>query len=165
MVDHGERARAEGKQAFSEILDLSDAAESIQHQSNRLAMWLKLPNVLPLYYDDVAYNSEETVRRIANQIGIECSPKQVTRIAKRKFTQFHKGIPNRYLEEMTEKNSRKMARHFSPMFKRLIDRRSELEMTSDPVLGPRHGLNRYSDGLWTRIRNTFTFSSETRKIL
>ncbi len=60
MLDHGKRARTEGKPAFAEIEPLEGAKAGIRNQCDSLTAWLRLPNVLPLHFEDIAFDMHTT---------------------------------------------------------------------------------------------------------
>jgi hypothetical protein len=125
MLDHGKRARANGKSAFAEIETLEDAKNGIRNQCDSLTAWLRLPNVLPLDFEDIAFDMQTTAQRILNQLAITGNPEKIVNaVLDGRFTQFNKGIPHRYKTEMSQQDDRKFAREFAPLLSRLIDKRS-----------------------------------------
>ncbi len=122
MLDHGKQARAEGKPAFSEIETLDDALNGIRNQMDSLTAWLRLPNVLPLCFDDIAFRSAETVDRIADQLGLRVDAEQIAEQVKdTTFTQFNKGVASRYRSEMSAADADRITTEFSPFYQTLID--------------------------------------------
>ena len=74
MLDHGAKNRALGRLAFSEITNLQTAHENITAQVDSLTQWLVRPNCLPLYFDDLAFDTENTARLILGQLKLEIPP-------------------------------------------------------------------------------------------
>jgi hypothetical protein len=141
MLDHGQRARANGKPAFAEIETLEDAKNGIRNQCDSLTAWLRLPNVLPLDFEDIAFDMQSTAQRILNQLGITGDPDEiVNKILDGRFTQFNKGIPHRYRFEMSQQEGGKFANEFAPLLSRLIDNKRTLPTDGSIVLPPPHEL-------------------------
>ncbi|MEE9453940.1 MAG: sulfotransferase domain-containing protein [Paracoccaceae bacterium] len=115
MLDHGIKARRMGVQPFSEMVTLEDALHGIRGQVNDLAQWLRLPNILPLDFEDIAFDTKKTAARILNHLGINGSPAALSTKAKDCFTQFNKGISARHVAEMSAKDSSRIAREFAPL--------------------------------------------------
>lgn len=127
MLDHGRRARTQGKPAFAEIETLEDAKTGIRNQCDSLTAWLRLPNVMPLNFEDIAFDMQATAQRILNQLGIAGDPdKIVNKVLDGRFTQFNKGIPERYKSEMSPQDSLTFTHEFAPLLNRLIDNRQSL---------------------------------------
>ncbi len=93
MIDHGNRSRAAGKLAFSEVTDLDDAIENITSQIDSLTQWLYRPNCLPVYYEDVAFRTVPTMRRILAQLQLDVSPVPIVQyVLRKRFIQLNKGV-------------------------------------------------------------------------
>ena len=137
MVDHGVRAAAKGREAFTEYKTPQDAIDNLCHQSNSLLAWLSLPNVRPLYYDDIAFNTEKTATMMMDEMGIAAPLGDVIYMAThQRFTQLNKGIQARHETEMAEDLSATFRAAFAPFFERLIDNRNDLPRDGTPVLDP-----------------------------
>ncbi|HSF90711.1 MAG TPA: hypothetical protein VLA51_00755, partial [Paracoccaceae bacterium] len=94
----------------------------IRNQMDSLTAWLRLPNVLPLCFDDIAFRSAETVDRIADQLGLRVDAEQIAEQVKdTTFTQFNKGVAARYRSEMSVADADRIATEFSPFYQTLID--------------------------------------------
>jgi hypothetical protein len=141
MLDHGQRARAQGKPAFAEIKTLEDAKSGIRNQCDSLTAWLRLPNVLPLDFEGIAFDMQTTTQRILSQLDIAGDPEIiVNKVLDGRFTQFNKGIPQRYKTEMSEQDGRKFAREFAPFLTRLIDNKHTLPTDGSITLPPPYEL-------------------------
>lgn len=135
MLDHGERARLAGKPAFSEYRRVEDVIENIAHQTNTLRAWLSLPGVIPLFYDDFAFDIDRTTAKIMTEIGVSAPVDDVIRMATvDRFTQLNKGVANRHLEEMDPADSSHFRAVFEPFYHHLIDNRACLARDGTPVL-------------------------------
>ena len=135
MLDHGRRARARGEQPFSEFFAIDDALNGIRNQTETLRQWLTLPGVLPLAYNDVAFDSARTVDRLARQLGLGGDGAVIAEIARtQRFTQFNKGKKDRHASEMATGDSMRIAREFAPLIETLIQNRDKFSDTDLPVL-------------------------------
>ncbi len=140
MVNAGERARAAGVPGFAEIHTLDDAFDNIRHQTNSLTAWLRLPGVLPLYYDDLAFDTEATARRILHQLGLQADAAFIARhVLTNRFTQKYKGQRQRFTDEMDPGLAKLIAQEFTPLFLDFIIHRADLPDDGSITLpAPRH---------------------------
>lgn len=135
MLDHGVRARAKGKASFSEFVSVEDTIDQIQHQTNSLAAWLTLPNVLPVYYEDLAFDMPRTTRGLIDHLGVQASVEDAMAIAlTERFIQFNKGVSARHKDEMSRANSDRFLAIFAPLYDQLIDNKDNLNRDGTPVL-------------------------------
>jgi hypothetical protein len=123
LMDHGRRARASGARAFSNIHTLDDAVRDIRRQVPHFTSWVRLPGFIPLYYDDVAFASQDTIRRLCEQMGLRADPAKVERHVKSwRPTQYNKGVPGR-AKEMPPEDAARVREEFSAFFEEFIDPR------------------------------------------
>jgi hypothetical protein len=123
MLDHGRRARASGDRAFADIETLDDALMGIRRHVSRFVRWAQLPGIIPLYYDDVAFASQDVVRRLCAQTGLSGNPTKVERRAKSwRPTQYNKGVPGR-AKEMSPEDSARVLEEFRDFYAEFIDNR------------------------------------------
>jgi hypothetical protein len=124
-----------GKQAFSEIEDLHDALRNITSQIDSLTQWLYRPNCLPLYYEDIAFKSNKTMRRILDHMGMNGQPAPIVRhVLKNRFIQLNMGVKRRYRTEMDYEDQRTFRRAFRPYYMRMIRHRDFLATDAGPPL-------------------------------
>lgn len=134
MMDHGNRNRAQGKSAFTEITDLNAARININSQIDTLTQWLVRPNCLPLFFDDLAFDTETTTRKILANLQLELNPGRVASFVKnRRFTQKNKGVRRRFRDEMSLYERHQFRTEYAPLFKHLIKRRKSIAITGDPI--------------------------------
>lgn len=137
MVDHGARARRNNEVGFTEIRTVDDAIDNIKHQTNSLLAWLSLPNVRPIYYDDVAFNMKHTTTKLVSDLGLSVNLEKVLQMGgKDRFTQKNKAVRERYKADMSEETSERFLQIFAPMYERLILKRHDLPDDGSPVLDP-----------------------------
>lgn len=129
LVDAGNHARERGRPAFSEFSILDDTVKTIRRQIDWLEEWLELPNIMPIYYEDMAFDSDPTIRRVAAQLDLPVDPaKAKATVTNGRFTQFNKGISQRYVNEMSEADKAR----FTEMFGEFIDRYCGPEREKQP---------------------------------
>jgi hypothetical protein len=120
MMDHGARARARGRKAFSAIGSIEDALRNIRRQVPVFQDWARQPGFVPLYYDDVAFETQATVRRLCAQMKLEADPARVERRVKRwRFTQYNKGVRGRF-HEMAPQDGERILREFQAYYEAFI---------------------------------------------
>lgn len=141
MLDHGIRARANGNPAFAEIETLEDAKSGIRNQCDSLTAWLRLPNVMPLDFEDIAFDMKTTAQHILDQLKIDGNAEEiVNKVLDGRFTQFNKGTSKRYQNEMPEIETQGFEREFIPFLSRLIENKRKLPTDGSIVLPPPHEL-------------------------
>lgn len=120
LRDAGARARAairEGRRgAFSHIVTLEDALRAIARQLAHLSQWTALPGVRLLSYDEIAFDAETAVARMADHAGLPANPAAIiAEVTGNRFTQFNKGRKARHLDEMDPGTAARIAADFAPL--------------------------------------------------
>ena len=134
MIDHGARNRELGKTTFTEITGLKSARTNINSQIDSLTQWLIRTNCLPLFFDDLAFDMEQTTRQIMAHLHLEIGPARVAAfVQNRRFTQRNKGVRRRFREEMTLLERQKFRHYYAPLFKHLIKPRKSIPITGEPI--------------------------------
>ena len=147
MVDHGRKARARGRENFTEFHSAEDTIDNIRHQTNSLLAWLSLPNVYPLYYDDVAFDMQATAERMMAEMGVRAPVGDVIFMAtNQRFTQLNRGVPARHATEMEPGLSDRFRDVFAPLFDRLVEGRHRLPRDGAPVLDADEPLCSWPEG-------------------
>lgn len=77
-----------------------DARRRIRNHVARFRAWADLPGALVLGYEQTAFATAETARRIARHMGVPAAPMRDALAAKRAFGQFNRGRSQRHLDEM-----------------------------------------------------------------
>ena len=135
MMDHGAKNRGRGEKPFAEITDLLSACDNIRSQIDTLTQWLYRPNCLPIYYTDIAFKPVPITRRILSHLQLQIPARPLIKHAhERRFTQFNKGLKDRYKSEMSRKDSRAVRSHFETYYKHLITNRKTLGVPPKPPL-------------------------------
>ncbi len=127
MLDHARHSRETGEPEFAEITSLAQAFVNIRSQHDSLTAWLRLPGVLPLYFEDIAFNTVETARRILAQLKLKLDAEVLADVVlTQRFTQKNKALRLRYPEEMDADLSNAIATEFAPLINRFIKNRARL---------------------------------------
>lgn len=105
MLDHGKKARRRGVLPFAEIHTVADAVVNISEQLESRDAWLMLPNTLPLDYEEIAFDTENTAEKMLDHMGISGNPAHIVKTAKARFTQLNKGVSHRHETEMSPQDS------------------------------------------------------------
>lgn len=135
MIDHGDRSRAAGKPAFANIETLDDAMRDISSQIDTLTQWLYRPNCLPLYYEDLAFRSLGTARRILRQLQLDIpAGKVIGYVLRERFIQLNLGIKKRFQGQMDEADQRMFRQTYHLFYRHLIRDRRSLPEDGSPVL-------------------------------
>ena len=120
MLDHGAKARRKGDFAFREYGKLPDTLDAIRLQVDALTQWMRLPDMLPLTYDQVAFDTKNTVKKLQQHLGITGNPAKIARmVSDKRYIQFNKGIRDRHKREMSADDSAAFAREFAPLIETL----------------------------------------------
>lgn len=135
MIDNGEKNRHQGKLAFAEITCLNTAMDNIMSQIDSFTQWLYRPNCLPIYFEDLAFNTDATARFILGQLGLDISAAFVSKTVKKKrFTQKNKGTRHRHKEEMSPCDSQRFQSAFAPLYEVMIRKRRKLLLNGEAIL-------------------------------
>ncbi len=128
MLDHAQKSRDSGGEEFAELTSLEQTFTNIRSQHDSLTAWLRLPNVMPLYFEDIAFNTVETARRILKQLKLKIDPEVLADVVHtQRFTQKNKALRARHIEQMDATLSAEIATEFAPLIKRFINNRTHLK--------------------------------------
>jgi len=134
MLDHAQKSRETGGEEFAELTSLAQTFTNIRSQHDSLTAWLRLPNVMPLYFEDIAFNTVKTARRILKQLNLKLDPEVLADVVQtQRFTQKNKALRTRHAEELGADISAEIAAEFAPLFERFIHNRNNL---TDEILLP-----------------------------
>ena len=100
IVDHGTRSRFLGIADFSQFTHPIDTLDTLKEQIVRFSRWTSSSRVLVFTYDQVCFNTADTIKQIATQIGVSVEPAVVEQhfADRTSIGQFNKGKRNRYTE-------------------------------------------------------------------
>jgi hypothetical protein len=142
MLDHGTRARASGQKSFSELKTLTQTMENIRQQFKTLSLWLRLPQALPLYFEDVGFQTKASAQRVLQQLGLRLEAETLADVVQQhRFTQKNKARPLRYPDEMPEEQAEAIGQEFAAFIRRFITNRASLPTDGRPLLSPTESLH------------------------
>jgi hypothetical protein len=100
MVDQGRRARRSGFAEFAECRTVYDAMPPIDEQVENFKRWSALKKIEVFSYNEICFDTESVVTRIAAQTGLAVDPARVLAPFRSKglIGQFNKGAALRYRE-------------------------------------------------------------------
>ncbi len=139
LIDHGAEARASGRQGFTQISDLTRAANLIEDAIWRFRKWASLRGSLRLFYETVAFAPDEAIDAIEKVLGVTSDHDEVKRHAfEDAFTQKNKARRNRYHDELDETQKAEMLARFGPFIERVCGRSDEQWFTGfrEQMLAP-----------------------------
>lgn len=121
LIDHGERSRSQSIADFAEFRQPRDTMKLLDDQYRRLMFWLQSRRVLVVPYDEVSFDTEQSIQRIARQIGASVSAADVLRLLPRKseIAQFNKGQQRRYEAEMSLELQREFLDRYENLYRML----------------------------------------------
>ncbi len=120
LVDHGAKARDKGREGFSRIRDLDDAADLVERAILKFRKWSALRGAVRLYFDTVAFSPDEAIAAIENVLGVSCDHEAAKHHAfEDAFTQRNKARKNRFEEEMDEEDREMLTARFGEFIERV----------------------------------------------
>ena len=139
MLDHAQMSREANAEGFVELTTLEQALANIRHQHDSLTAWLRLPNVMPLYYDDIAFDTVNTAKRILKQLGLKLDAEVLAEVVHtQRLTQKNKAVRVRHTKEMPAALSAATAEEYAPLFEHFIKNRARLPTSGIPLPAPQH---------------------------
>jgi hypothetical protein len=109
LIDAGVRARERGRQAFSEVYSLTDAAKIVNRRLAACRRWGSIRGALHLYYNDVAFNTRYAIDQICNDFNFALPDDKeynaiVDHVFNKAFTQKSKAVIDRHKELTLSQN-------------------------------------------------------------
>jgi len=126
LVDHGERSRKQGRNAFRRVRDLSAAAEVIGRGIHKFAKWSSLEGTLRLAFETAAFAPDDAIAAIETSLGVTGDPEQAKLHAfEDSFTQQNKRRKTRYDTELDAAENAQMLNVFGDFIRRVCEGRDE----------------------------------------
>lgn len=114
MLDAAREGRAWGNGPHGPFRHVEETIPRIHAQVNHFLAWSSCENILPLHYEQLAFDTESTAARIAAQLGIEVDlPKLIDKVVNERFTQKNRAIPQRWKSEMNADDAARIAMEFA----------------------------------------------------
>jgi hypothetical protein len=120
LLDAGVRARRAGRCQFSEIATLDDAIECVAQQLQRLRTWGSIRGVSLYDYDQVAFEMDATIERMAADLRLTANRDAVKHFAACVFTQKNKARRKRHENELTPEQNARCLKKFGPFIEEVI---------------------------------------------
>ena len=119
MLDHGRRSRRWGQSAFAEYHEIEDTLPSIDAQFERFLTWEGSSRVLVFTFNQVCFETRNTIGRIARQLSMKIDASSVLRPFKQRggIGQFNKGGALRY-HEMDPNTQEIFLKRYAPIYER-----------------------------------------------
>jgi len=113
MLDAARDGRDWGSSRDGTFRTVADTVERLRSGIEIFKRWVALPNVMPIHYERVAFDTETVAAEIAAQLGIETDiPRAVEIATGREFTQLNRGKSQRWKTEMDPADARMLEREF-----------------------------------------------------
>ena len=121
LIDHGQRSRSRGATDFSQFLEPRDSLVTLTDAVRRMQSWVDTCDPLLISYEDVSFDTENTVKRIAQKLEVQVSVDEVLRFFEHKkdvIIHFNKGVRDRHQTEMDPETSALFLNTFPEYYKR-----------------------------------------------
>ena len=112
MLDAAKEGRAWGNSPNGPLRTVADTEKRIASCIEIFKKWAALPNIIPIHYERVAFDTETVAAQIAAQIGIETDIPRAIEIASRQFTQLNRGRSQRWKTEMDPADAKRLEQRF-----------------------------------------------------
>ena len=115
LLDHAEASRANNKDEFADVTTAEEAGRIILLHLAYSMMWLRNPNVFPVYYDQLRSKPHKAAVMMAEKIGLPVNPRRIARkfSDKTKIRRFNIGEAGRGQNLLAENDRQNLARMFA----------------------------------------------------
>lgn len=114
MLDAAREGRAWGTGPDGPFRTVADTEKRLHAGIRHFLAWAETPNVMPIHYERLAFDTAAVAGEIAAQLGIETDLERVIRIVTReKFTQLNQGISQRWKTQMDPSDARRLEKSFA----------------------------------------------------
>lgn len=125
LLDAGETSRRVGRESFAHNRTIDETLGNLRRNVKTFEAWAALPAVLPLHYDDVAFETRLTVLRLCDQIGCRLDPAAIeTKVKEGRFTQMNKGVLQRWRRDLDAEMADALGAEFAAFIQRYGDERA-----------------------------------------
>ncbi|MES2657080.1 MAG: sulfotransferase domain-containing protein [Verrucomicrobiota bacterium] len=113
MLDAAREGRAWGGTEESRFKTVADTEKRLHKSIEMFTKWADSPNIMPIHYERLAFDTESVAAEIAAQLGITVDiPKAIEIATGTKFTQLNRGISQRWKTEMDPADARRLEKTF-----------------------------------------------------
>lgn len=114
MLDAAREGRAWGTGPDGPFRTVADTEKRLHAGIRHFLAWAETPNVMPIHYERLAFDTAAVAGEIATQLGIETDLERVIGIVTReKFTQLNQGISQRWKTQMDPSDARRLEKQFA----------------------------------------------------
>ena len=113
MLDAGREGRAWGGGKGNGFQTVADTEQRLRKSIHAFEKWAQMPNVIPIHYERLAFDTEAVASEICQQLGIEVDISKAVSIATgTKFTQLNRGISQRWRTELHPEDAARLGEMF-----------------------------------------------------
>jgi hypothetical protein len=106
-------AAREGRSWGCGFKTVADTESRLQKSIDTFMKWMESPNIMPIHYERLAFDTETVAAEIATQLGIAVDIQAAIEIATgTKFTQLNQGISQRWKTQMDPADARRLELRF-----------------------------------------------------
>lgn len=115
LLDHAEASRADNKEEFADVTTSEEAGRIILLHLSYSMMWLRNPNVFPVYYEQLRSKPHKAAVMMAEKMGLTVNPKRIARkfSDKTRVRRFNVGETGRGQKLLTDDDQQNLARMFA----------------------------------------------------
>lgn len=126
LIDHGAKAREDGRPGFAKIHDLSGAADAFARAIPKFRKWGSLRGSLRLHFETMAFSPDEAIGAIERVLGVSCDHEAVKAHAfEGAFTQRNKAKKNRFEDELDDVQKQELGDRFGEFIERVCRQNDE----------------------------------------
>lgn len=125
LTDAGARDAIRGKGGFLSMTDMDVAVRACVRSFEVYEQWCEIDGVLTASYDEVAFRSEDFLRRVLAQTGCDGQAVDLAalcdEVKQERFTQFNKGLPRRYRHDLSTDACLRITARFADIIERHME--------------------------------------------
>lgn len=136
MLDAAREGRAWGGNEEGSYKTVADTERRLQKSIEMFMQWAESPNVMPIHYERLAFDTESVAGEIAAQLGITVDiPRAIEIATGTKFTQFNRGKSQRWKTEMDPADARRLENTFKAYIETYCSEVPSAPMVRKPPTG------------------------------
>ncbi len=113
MLDAAREGRAWGASDEGRFKTVADTEKRLHKSIDMFMKWAASPNIMPIHYERLAFDTEQVAAEIAAQLGITVDiSKAIEIVTGTKFTQLNRGKSQRWKTEMDPADARRLETTF-----------------------------------------------------
>ena len=119
LLDHGQRSRRNGENAFSRVVSMDDARDGIRKHLKIFSTYQRAENFVNVEYNWLIQHPAKFLAIVEEQCSFSCDRDRVIEYVNDEcFTQFNVGKIGRHRTEMSPEDSRSFRTEFSDFYER-----------------------------------------------